>query len=229
MNQDSIQLHKNIDWNKSELEKFDLNKIIATLRTEHYKEFKKPFDTRLLKKIRSTKVVWTGDEYLMFELLCSAVFKNKITCPSCNKEDLFLPSRHKAIIRMMKTRKPVRDIPRTANCPNCGFAIRPAAWTGYRNLKIDLRKYVLYMFISDDAKVNYPPACLARILDVSYVTAKRIIDFSNDKIDTSERYVKNLYKKGENHFSKTGMAIISSYEHRGNVGYDTVAEFYNKK
>jgi hypothetical protein len=103
---------------------------------------------------------------------------------------------------MFKIQKVVRaEKPRTLSCNNCSFTFNPLSISPYRNLKIDLRKYMFYQFISDDGKIDYPVKSIMTMIDISYKTAVKIKTylktfekpFSKEEID---RFFKN---KTEDH------------------------------
>jgi len=196
-----LDLIKKIDIDTTN--RFDINASYNKWLSEYYKIFKKPVPCNIKKRIKQTKIIWIKDEFVAFRVLAEEYLKAGYTCPKCGSQEGFIPTRYKKIEKLFKTQKLVRsERPRTLSCLDCSFTFSPLSVSVYRNLKLDLRIWLFYTFISDDGSINYPIKSISEILKVSYSTAKRIKDFTENKVNRrftdmeAKKYIKN---KNENH------------------------------
>ncbi len=182
--------------------RFDINVSYRVWLHEYCKIFGKSAPDKIKKNIKRVRRLWRGDEFLSFRILADGFLSDRSRCPQCGAEGSFIPGRYKKIAKLLDTGKPVRsERRRTVSCSECSFTFNPLSVTGYRNLKLDLRVWFFYGFISDDGSIDYPVSSISRILNVSYATAKRIKKFHNDggRGFTDEEADKYVKKRGEDH------------------------------
>ncbi len=168
-----IDIHRNLQIDTKQ--KFDINVCYSRFMSEFYSLFKCQAPKQIKNQIKSIIVAFSKDEFLMFKILSKRFTEKQYTCPKCGNKDYFIPSRYKQLNKLVETKKFVSvEKPRTLGCQKCSFVFNPLAVGSYRNIKIDLRKWVFYTFISDNGNIDYPISSIAYILDVSYGTAKNI-------------------------------------------------------
>ena len=190
-----IDLIKNIDIDTTS--RFDVNISYPIWLHEYYKVYKKPTPTEMKKRIKQTKILWIKDEFAIFRILADEYLKSGYTCPKCESKSGFVPTRYKKIEKLIKTQKFIRaEKPRTLSCSDCSFTFNPLSISSYRNLKLDLRIWMFYSFISDDGEIDYPVQSIANILKVSYPTAGKIKKFTkeggrNFTDEEARKYIKN--------------------------------------
>ena len=173
MLKEEIRLIKNTNINT--LDRFDINKHYKEWLHEYAYLFDEPAPLKIKKLIKKTRILWIKDEFALFRILSKDYLKDGFICPKCKSDKGFIPTRYKKIDKMFKVNRCVRaEKPRTLSCNNCSFTFNPLSLTPYRNLKLDLRKWVFCWFISEDGKIDYPVSSISRIIDVSYYTAKKI-------------------------------------------------------
>lgn len=162
-------------------ERFNINQSYLTWMREFYKLFGKPAPDQIKKLIKRTVLLWAKDEHMLFTIVAKDFLEKKYECPKCKKYDDFIPTRHKQIEKMYRINDLVTcEQPRTISCRHCSFTFNPLRITFYQNMRIDLRTFHFYSFISDDGNIDYPVASIQKILNVSYGTAKKI-KFSKTK------------------------------------------------
>jgi hypothetical protein len=180
--------------------RFDLNKSFSKLIGVYYSTYGKEYPAPLKKRILKVKKMWASSEYVIFEILASHWLEKEILCPKCNLKNQFTATRYKKIEKLIKIQKCVRsERPRTITCSNCSFTLNPLGFTSYRGLKIDLRKHVFYLFMTDDGKIEFPISDICEILDVSNGTAKKIKSFYSGEEGDSTGRAEKYISKGEDH------------------------------
>ncbi len=172
---DELMLSRKL--NIKDTSRFDLNKAYYNWLKEFYSLFGKHAPHQLKSLIKKTIIMWAKDEHTLFTILAKDYFEKKYHCPKCGFYGEFTPTRHKKIEKMLvKNKAVICENPRTASCQKCSFTFNPLSISWYSNMKIDLRTIAFYMFISDDFNIDYPVSSIARILNVTYGTAKRMKD-----------------------------------------------------
>lgn len=213
---EEIKLHRKMGIDTTH--RFDFKKCWAVWLSEHYKVFRKPVNSKIKKSFRKVKVLFINDEHLLFRVLANDFLNEEYQCPKCEKRGGFIPTRYKRLEKMLTTKKPVYvEPPRTLSCMNCSFTFNPLVSGFYANTKIDLRKWFFYMCIAENDKnkeVDYPVTSIARILDVSYNTAKNIkngYDTGDRRPDDyAEKFVNN---KSEDHPLMKLMAQMADFKY----------------
>ena len=184
--------------------KFDFDHIYPRLLREHADYYGKPLPDTMKKSIKKARKLWHDeDEHEMFLTLIRCKFKDReIPCPKCGHR-VNVPERYKRWKRVLDTGRPVRVEPaRTLSCEHCSFSFNPLAWTVYGDTKLDLRVYIFYMWMTDDCKIEYPIAAVARIFGISIGAARSLVRNieASERGETSERIrrkAQRLEEKGD--------------------------------
>lgn len=186
-------------------EAFNYSDCMNRYAAEHYSLFGRPVPMRVMSHLKRVKRAFKEeDEHRIFECLSKDFNGNEFRCPRCQNKTVFFSDRYKRINRTLKEQRAVRvEKNRTLTCERCSFVFHPLALTAYRNMKLDLRIYTLLTFITDDGTIDLPVASVARIFNISYQTAKRLIDFQKNGNPFSEQTALSMVDRGETHWQNS--------------------------
>ncbi len=199
------------------MKKFNYSDTINRYAAEHFKLFGKPISMVKKKYIKQFKKVFCEeDEHYMFEIFArQSMFNMKgINCPKCGEEANFTSDRWKRIDKMLRTKRLVRvEQDRQYTCSNCSFKFHPLAHSFYKNTNLDLRIYLFYLVITDDLKADLPVSSISRIFDISYTSAKRLVEKHKNQGGITKGDIDKVFDKGHDHWKvKLFKEVVIQYE-----------------
>lgn len=182
-NEEAKYIAINSEIINSGVNNFDFNRSLQKLREVYYENYQKPIpkNNKTFKELiyLRKKDTFKKDDFKLFVAYVRCLFDfldKPYVCPKCKHRAPFIPTRYKVIKQLFKTQNWVRaEQNRTIGCQNCSFNFSPLAFSSFRNLKTDLRKwFFLTVVLEIDPIVT--SLQMSKILNVTHTTAKNLIE-----------------------------------------------------